>query len=255
MIKDLRNELDNKLAKAFPRFRKKFLSLELAPIVLGLRTATLIDSLLLSEAEAIALSQVLKSIKANLQVVYEEVTGQTLVVNRDLLEKRSSQRIVFVEVGSKEPVILPQPPESVDFLLSQISSSPRSSSFLSLSLPDPNRPQDLIPFVGYLLDYPVAYSLGEGEGQNCLGGIELVLVEVKLIDEADGGEAYRLFSFSYPAHLVSQEPSLDPSSIVPLMKKEIDDRLVNTSAKQCPSAKDCRIEVNSRIVILDQVAL
>jgi hypothetical protein len=61
---------------------------------------------------------------------------------------------------------------------------------MMLSLPESDRPQDLIPLAGYLLEYLVAYNLGQHEsreGENCLGGNELILIEARLVDEQDNG--------------------------------------------------------------------
>lgn len=72
-----------------------------------------------------------------------------------------------------------------------------SASFILLKLKYKQSPQALIPFVGYLLDYPVAYSLGEclapavqdvqDEGpqkSNCLGGEELTIFSAQWTEDA-----------------------------------------------------------------------
>lgn len=135
-------------------------------------------------------------------VLHEPVSGQTLVVNRELLKARLDKPdVAIVDVGGRVPVVvrpsasgyplrvtdatvrqLPSPPPSLSALLDSLSSSvaASSASYITLVLPDPSRPQDLVPLVGLLLDYPVAYSLGASEGPNCVGGRELVVVEAAL---------------------------------------------------------------------------
>lgn len=81
--------------------------------------------------------------------------------------------------------ILPQldsPPTPFHALFTSLSAHPASAPLLSLSLPSADRPADLIPLVGFLLDYPVTYCLShEGDGRNCLGGEELVVTEAELV--------------------------------------------------------------------------
>ncbi|GAA5851504.1 hypothetical protein JCM5353_001604 [Sporobolomyces roseus] len=253
MITRTQQELTPTLERALPRLSKKKISLlafELVGIVLGLRTATLIDSLLLTEQDTVVLADALSECKVTLLVVYEPVSGQAFIVNRDLLKDRVQQRAFFVDVGGRAPVLLGEKPESFTLLLDRISSTPSSLNFLALSLPYQDRPQDLIPLIGYLLDYPVAYCLGESEdGRNCLGGIELTLVEGVLLDEY--GESYRLLSFSYPTQLA--EGKLSPSSVCHKMKDLLEDRL--RRVERVDYEEKCTVEVETRIVVLDQVAL
>ncbi|GAA6015181.1 hypothetical protein JCM11491_000495 [Sporobolomyces phaffii] len=246
------------LFRAFPysaRNKLVLLALELVGVVSGLRTATLIDTLLLSESDARILADTLNELDKTLLVVYESVSGQTLVLSRNLLERRSARPPVFVEVAGATPKIIPNCSPAFIALLSQITSTLSSSSaFLLLSLPDPERPQELVPLVGHLLDYRVAYTL-EGEagrgftGTNCLGGRELVLVEVSAVD--DQGETLRLFSFSYPACLVESEPTLDRSAVVQELEREYGRRTEEVEREQ----GRVRIEVETRLVELDRVAL
>ncbi|GAA5977339.1 hypothetical protein JCM5350_002434 [Sporobolomyces pararoseus] len=255
MISKLVEDLSQKLARGFPRSRKK-LAVELVPVVVGLKTASLIDSLLLSRKDANLLADCLAGIDPTLLVVFEEVSGQTLVVNRNLLDELLAQEIIFVEVGGNSPRQLPSRPDSFVDLLAQITSTSLSISFLALTLTDPERPQALITLVGYLLDYSVAYSFVQerADGKNCLGGIELVLVEASLVDDSGLGERARLLSFSYPASLVSDTPSLQPLTTTFNLRGKLEGRLSRAS-RFSSGPSNCRIEVESKIVVLDQVAL
>lgn len=71
-----------------------------------------------------------------------------------------------------------------------------AASFILLKLKDKQSPQALIPFVGYFLDYPVAYSVGEclapaiqdveDEGvqkSNCLGGEDLTVFSAQWAED------------------------------------------------------------------------
>ncbi|GAA5870177.1 hypothetical protein JCM16303_001916 [Sporobolomyces ruberrimus] len=192
MISEIREQIERELSRVFPRFRKKKLSLlalEIVWVSVQLRTATLIDSFLLSSDEANILGDALQRVDTNITVAHEPYSGQTLVVNRKILSSRTPQDTVFIEVGGRYPQIVRQlcytlstPPEPFRELLSQVTAASPSATFVSLSLPDPDRPQDLIPLVGHLLDYKIAYTLGASSegGANCLGGTELFLVEASV---------------------------------------------------------------------------
>ncbi|GAA5834474.1 hypothetical protein JCM9279_004326 [Rhodotorula babjevae] len=227
------------------------LSHDLAGVWFRLRTAVLVDSCLLSEKEARTLAKALESTRPSLFVLHEPVSGQTLVVNRDLLEDRLREQVPLVDVGGREPLVLSIPPPSLAALLASLSSS-SPTSFLSLDLPDPDRPQNLVPLVGILLDYAVAYSLGDSDGRNCLGGRDLVVVEAALVNE--GGGRQRLLSFSYPSSLSTDDPALEPLSVVRLLQLKLDARL-STARAQHRELERVWIEVDSRAVVLDQVAL
>lgn len=141
-----------------------------------------------------------QALQKNLSGAHEPVSGQTLVLNRDLLAERVVEDVTFIDVGGREAVLvrparpytvrrgleialqLDGPPPSFRSLLTSVAAHRSSSPFLSLTLPSPGHPTDLIPFVGFLIDYPVAYCLShEGDGRNCLGGEELVVTEAELV--------------------------------------------------------------------------
>ncbi|GAA5908766.1 hypothetical protein JCM8208_006781 [Rhodotorula glutinis] len=250
----LPTELLEAVGKALPRSKRRAvssLSLDLAGAWFGLRTAVLVDSCLLSEMEARALANAFESHQPRLIVLHEPISGQTLVVNRDLLDERLREEVPLVDVGGQEPVLLSTPPSSLLALVHSLASSP-PTSFLSLELPDPHRPQDLVPLVGILLDYAVAYTLGNSDGRNCLGGRELVVVEAELVGE--DGERQRLLSFSYPSSLSIDHPALEPTAVVDSLQLKLDERL-STARAQHQELQRVRLEVGFRQVVLDQVAL
>ncbi|GAA5926255.1 hypothetical protein JCM3775_000970 [Rhodotorula graminis] len=250
----LPTDLLRAVGKALPRSKPRVvaaLSLDLVGVWFGLRTAVLVDSCLLSEKEARALANALETRNVHLMVLYEPVSGQTLVVNRDLLEERLLEKVTLVDVGGREPLLLSTPPPSLVSLVNSLA-APTPTSFLSLSLPNPDRPHDLIPLVGVLLDYAVAYTLGESAGPNCLDGRELVVVEAALVDE--GGARQRLLSFSYPRSLSTDNLALKPLAVMHALQLKLDVRLSAAQAHH-PELRAVRVEVDSRRVVLDQVAL
>ncbi|GAA5851499.1 hypothetical protein JCM3766R1_002248, partial [Sporobolomyces carnicolor] len=170
------------------------LARDVAPVVVGIRTATLIDCVILSRVAATALGTALKLRQQqqgddndHVVVVHEDESGQTLVVNRRLLASRRRDATLFVQVGRPALSASRRPPRSFDSVLDQIASTARDSAFCLVSLPsdsdsdDPRDSRDLIPVVGYLLDYPIVYTVSSSSSTNCLGGIELILVEADLV--------------------------------------------------------------------------
>ncbi|TNY20606.1 hypothetical protein DMC30DRAFT_244463 [Rhodotorula diobovata] len=252
----LPQELLAAVEEALPRSKRRAtaaLARDLAGAWWGLRTAVLVDSCMLSESDAAALgSQLAKASIDALFVLHEPVSGQTLVVNRELLKARLDKPdVAIVDVGGRVPVVLPSPPPSLSALLDSLSSSvaASSASYITLVLPDPSRPQDLVPLVGLLLDYPVAYSLGASEGPNCVGGRELVVVEAALFGPR--GTRERLLSFSYPCGLPSGP---EGSLLVERLHLTLSTRLAAAQAVH-PELEGAQIEVEERMVVLDQVAL
>ncbi|GAA6036667.1 hypothetical protein JCM8097_001288 [Rhodosporidiobolus ruineniae] len=232
---------------------------DLASLYWGLRTAVLVDCVMLSQAEAEALGRALNTQNDLCFTVYEPATEQTIVVNRLLarktLEKRpGSGGSACIEVGGREPVLLPHIPPSSASILSAIASYDNSSPFLLL--PPVDRPWDLVPVVGCLLDYPVQYSLASSEnGRNCLGGRELVVVEAQLMFADLDGASRRLLSFSYPASFAdTPEPPLSSPLLVSQLSDLLEERLEAAQAT-FPELRDSRIEVVGHRTVLDQVAL
>ncbi|BGO94691.1 hypothetical protein JCM10020v2_006397 [Rhodotorula toruloides] len=191
-----------------------------------------------------------QALQKNLSVAHEPVSGQTLVLNRDLLAERVVEDVTFIDVGGREAVLLDGPPPSFRSLLTSVAAHRSSSPFLSLTLPSPGHPTDLIPFVGFLIDYPVAYCLShEGDGRNCLGGEELVVTEAELV--GPGEMRQRLLAFSYPIRLA---PSIPPQAIAEALENKLRARLAKAATTH-PELQGCRVEVGQRNVTLDQVAL
>ncbi|GAA6058548.1 hypothetical protein JCM10212_006987 [Sporobolomyces blumeae] len=228
------------------------LSRELVPIVLGLRTATLVDSTSLSHDEAIALSRALDDVQVDgpLLVTHEPTSYQTIVINRDLL--RSPRRSFFVDVSAKAPAMLDRPPASFATLIDDLALIAPSISFHLIVLAPDVPARSLIPFVGYLLDYPVAYCLSSigGTEQNCLGNEPLILVEASLTDETElGVDRLRLLSFSYPLRLARSTPDLARDRIVANLRETLAARIARRAHH------GLGVEITSREVVLDQVAL
>ncbi|GAA5955235.1 hypothetical protein JCM21900_002247 [Sporobolomyces salmonicolor] len=275
---ELSNDLLKLLAKALPVLSKRQLSplaRDLVGVFWGLRTAVLIDSVMLDEGDAQSLANAFGAENtefSRLIVIHEAISSQTLVVNRLLLAERAKRPTAFIEVGSKTPrlvrsahpdvcllalTLLPsqllQPPSSFAALLETVTSHSADSTFLSLSLPDQSSPLALIPFVGYLLDYAAVYCLDESmDGRNCLGGVELVLCEGFLINS---GERHRLLSFSYPAFLADGQSILAGSHVRQALLGILQHRLRDAQSDHVHlSAMQVEVEVRGGIV-LDQVAL
>jgi hypothetical protein len=131
-------------------------------------------------------------------VVHEPESSQTLVINRTLLESRMQDERdpFFLGVSGRLPTLVrhldqcihPNLTTSIQVdtppflrpLLLSIISHPPNVAFLSLSLPTSHSPPEvLIPFSGYILEYPTVYCV-DHSGKNCLGGRELVLVKAIL---------------------------------------------------------------------------
>ncbi|GAA6047137.1 hypothetical protein JCM3770_006919 [Rhodotorula araucariae] len=248
------NTLVEVLTTALPRFSRRnhaALAHNLAGVWWGLRTAVLIDSCMLSEMEAQALGRHLEG--ASLTVLYEPVSEQTLVADQALLKRCLCNHVSFVDVGGRRPVLLEAPPPAFNTLVAQLTPA-RDPGFLSLSLPNPDTPQDLVPLVGFLLDYPVAYSVGASEdGRNCLGGVELCVVEATLVGASTTRQ--RLLSFSYPISLtLCADSRLDPDNIVSTLRSKLGARLA-AAQEIYAELLGAVIEVDRRTVVLDQVAL
>lgn len=75
----------------------------------------------------------------------------------------------------------------------------------------------MVPLVGYLLEYSVAYTLDGDRQTNCLGGRELVVIEVWL-GTADDPRAHLLLAFSCPSELLAPQGSL-PFSLEQLVNR------------------------------------
>ncbi|GAA5922590.1 uncharacterized protein JCM15063_003355 [Sporobolomyces koalae] len=252
MAANLKDGLVQRLKVGLPKLSRQKVSLlarELVAVAVGVRAATLIDSIMLSEDDASMLAQALRQDDRSLLTVHEPESGQTVVINRDILaQRKSSRQSIFVEVGGTEPVVLDEPPNAIESLLDQILHTSALDSFMRLSLPYTATPRSLIPLVGYLLDYPVAYCLDlSPDGRNCLGACELVLVEAVLLD---GDDESHLLSFSYPALLHKADQALDPTNVCAQLESELVSRLKKTSMSD-----RCSIQVAHRSITLDQVAL
>lgn len=145
-----------------------------------------------------------------------------------------------------------------------------ASPFLLLALPDPDRPYDLVGLVGFLLEYEVAYSLeASSDGTNCLGGVELVLIEAALVSDESRWAKFRprqsvcsadapshdrqaLLAFSFPANLAAC--SLSGETVANAVKGRLERRLADARIAYT-ELEGARIEVSQRLVTLDRVAL
>ncbi|KAK4332168.1 LOW QUALITY PROTEIN: hypothetical protein RTBOTA2_000331 [Rhodotorula toruloides] len=253
MAVPLPEKLLKAVQRALPRWNRRrcaTLAGELSTLWWGLRTAVLLDTCSLEEDEAAALGTALQAVQKNVFVAYEPVSGQTLAVNRDLLAERTVEDVLFVDVGGSEPVLLDNPPTSFHALLTSLSAHSPSSPSPCLTLPSPDHPTNLIPLVGFLLDYPVAYYLShERGGRNCLGGEELVVTEAELVEP--GETRQRLLAFSYPARLAK---SISSEATAKALEDKLRARLASGITIH-PELRGCRIDVAQRNVTLDQVAL
>ncbi|GAA5887471.1 hypothetical protein JCM5296_002584 [Sporobolomyces johnsonii] len=252
---ELPNDLLKLLARALPRLSKRQLSplaRDLVGVFWALRTAVLIDTVMLDEGDAQALATAFGEYP-HLIVIHEAVSSQTLVVNAPLLPERAKRLTAFVEVGGKTPRLLPRPPASFAALLKTVSSHSADSSFLSLTLPAQSSPLALVPFVGYLLDYAAVYCLDEStDGRNCLGGVELVLCEGFL---NKSGDRHRLLSFSYPAFLADDESTLAVDLVRQTLLSTLRNRLRQAQSDHVHLAA-VQVDVDVRGgIVLDQVAL
>ncbi|PRQ76913.1 hypothetical protein AAT19DRAFT_12331 [Rhodotorula toruloides] len=213
--------------RALPRWNRRrcaTLAGELSTLWWGLRTAVLLDTCSLEEDEAAALGTALQAVQKNVFVAYEPVSGQTLALDN--------------------------PPTSFHALLTSLSAHSPSSPSPCLTLPSPDHPTNLIPLVGFLLDYPVAYYLShERGGRNCLGGEELVVTEAELVEP--GETRQRLLAFSYPARLAK---SISSEATAKALEDKLRARLASGITIH-PELRGCRIDVAQRNVTLDQVAL
>ncbi|KAG0666093.1 hypothetical protein C6P46_005444 [Rhodotorula mucilaginosa] len=198
------------------------------------------------------LGECLQTAQPELFVVYEPTTEQTLVVNRRLLRERLAETVLFIEVGGKEPALLETAPLGAQKLLEAIANHAATSSFCLLDLDPPGRTSDLIPLAGILLDYATAYCVNSGDGSNCLGGRELHLIEAFSITA--GGQRNHLFSFSYPAEIVSSTPALKPNAVVAQVDRKLQARF-REAQQRYPELVGFSMEVKYSTVTLDQVAL
>ncbi|GAA5865457.1 hypothetical protein JCM8547_001250 [Rhodosporidiobolus lusitaniae] len=219
----------------------------------GLRTAVLLDSLILSEEEAERLGRGLSASSLPLFVIHEPATGQTLAVNSRLARQMKKEEAGCVEVGGEKPVLLDRLPPSSQAIFALIAShDPSSSPFLFL--PRVERPYDLVGAVGRLLDYPIPYCFAQSEdGKNCLGGVELLVMEAFLVGS---GGRQRIMSFSYPALLddqLSNNPS-QPGTVSSRLQYCLSRRL-DQAMEAVPVLRKCKIEVEQHLAVLDQVAL
>jgi hypothetical protein len=164
-------------------------------------------------------------------------------------------------------------------LLEAIANHAATSSFCLLHLDPPGRTSDLIPLAGILLDYATAYCVNSGDGSNCLGGRELHLIEAFSITAGgqrfDGGIHFpmitykshstltllrslhsrnHLFSFSYPAEIVSSTPALKPNAVVAQVDRKLQARF-REAQQRYPELVGFSMEVKYSTVTLDQVAL
>jgi len=165
-----------------------------------------------------------------LMVLYEPISGQTLVGTSfylfTLISKAEQRPFCrYIDVSGSEPVLVSHSgslplyvelilrpmqlankdrPAQVGDLLYQVLETlmmgmggmDNPEPFVLLNLKYKQSPQALIPFVGYFLDYPVAYSVGEcrtpilqdveEEGvqkSNCLGGEDLTIFSAQWTED------------------------------------------------------------------------
>ncbi|BGP12693.1 hypothetical protein JCM10213_008831 [Rhodosporidiobolus nylandii] len=250
----LPQELRRRLAGAVPRLKPnevELLVFQLSTLWLGIRTAVLVDCVLLSEDEARKLGDVLSKSPAPLFVVYEPSTGQTLGVNWRHAQYRQTGETYCTEVGGKTPVLLEQLPLAAVAILEEIGSQDVLEPFLLLEPVE--QPHDLVGAVGHLLDYPVPYCISNSTGQNCLGGVELVVIESLLVGP---GGRQRLNSFSYPA-MFDGEP-LEARLCARVVARGLEAVLIGNTAEMWehfPELERCTIESTHYRKTLDQVAL
>ncbi|GAA5918123.1 hypothetical protein JCM6882_006351 [Rhodosporidiobolus microsporus] len=258
-------ELLELVTAALPRLKRTQqgkLADELRGLWWGLRTGTLVDSVMLSEEEAEALGRGLSKSIFPLFVVYEPTTAQTLGINGALAERFKEGKTPCVEVGGRQPELasnLPPLPLSILRTIASHSSSPSFSPFLRL---DPvERPHDLVGPVGFLLDYPRPYCIDSESGRNCLGGLALQVEDVFLAGR-DDSPSLRLLSFSFPTHLFSplntdaSDAASPPDGLTLPLISEFEARLRRSNDLQPEwGLGEYCLARSGREVVLDRVAL
>ncbi|ORY88511.1 hypothetical protein BCR35DRAFT_351017 [Leucosporidium creatinivorum] len=279
-------------------------------VSLWLKTTTLLDTILLDEAQARALAAAFDEIKDlrpkdnKLVVLHEPISGQTLVGTTFYLfgliskaEKRPFCR--YLDVSGKEPVLLAinnRPPQVGDLQYQILATFGAGgggmesfASFILLKLKENQSPQALIPFVGYYLDYPVAYSVGEcltpaiqdveeEQRSNCLGDVDLTVFSAQWTEDdslsgykraQDASPWHPLFSFSVPTSLLpslAARPTSVPAGEIQTVEEEIRELVrqrVRSLRLQAPKgklqqkwSKSVKVEVEVKSgVRLDRVAL
>lgn len=124
-------------------------------------------------------------------IFHERMSEQTFFINRTNLVKR--EKPVFISVGSDSPPkLLSEPPcdfqTTLDRILGGLIASNYVSFDLSETIPSESVPSTMMSLAGYLLDYSAVYTLisevsGHADSTNSLGGKELSLVKVCVLDQ------------------------------------------------------------------------
>ncbi|POY71355.1 hypothetical protein BMF94_5667 [Rhodotorula taiwanensis] len=236
--------------------RSALLTANLEGVWWDLRTAALIDRAALTAETALQLGQMLQGARPDLFVAFEPTSEQAFVVNRRFLQARlEDERLVYVDVGGSAPDILSGPPSPVAALIRSLADHPAKEPLCTLDLGSTPDHSHLITLSGFLLDYAVAYVASGHAQRNCLGGRDLYLIEAFLITPKE--QRNNLFSFSYPAELVSthkDSPLFAPEDVVEAAKIQLAARFAKAQTKEA-ELSGFRLEVQHSTVSLDQVAL
>jgi hypothetical protein len=106
----------------------------------------------------------------------------------------------------------------------------------------------LIPLIGVLLEYPVAYVPARVEQTIFLTGVPLDIYECKLSRIDDGTEIGALMKFSCPVEAANSAPWLNPSCLRQRLIDRIQDRLDRYDDR-------CKLAISHNTQTLDRVAL
>ncbi|GAA6004345.1 hypothetical protein JCM10207_000678 [Rhodosporidiobolus poonsookiae] len=253
----LPTELVDLLAEALPNLSDKqrsLLSVDIAGLWWGLRTAVLIDCATLEQSEAESLGVALRANhNYDLFVAFEPSSGQTLAINAEYAKSRWQGISFCTEVGGSEPVLLPKLPAPACALLASIRTLRGRGDPFVLLLPVSN-PLDLVPAVGHLIDYMFPYAVSNEDGRNCLGGVELEVCEAFLTSR-DSGRKHRLLSFSYPTQLCSGASARVSSELIKQTMEALLSARLDEARGLYPEMRACAIEVMQSRRTMERVAL
>ena len=116
-----------------------------------------------------------------------------------------------------------------------------------ISMPDTLTTVELIPLIGFLLEYPVAYIPESREQRDFLSGVPLDIYKCFITNSNsnDPQGVTPLLKFSCPVDIT---PSLSPSVLMNNLKDRV-------TARLSPLDRGCTVLVNHEVREFDRVAL
>ncbi|KAK4047667.1 hypothetical protein OIO90_006096 [Microbotryomycetes sp. JL221] len=228
--------------------------IECLPVVIGIKTATLIDNVFFDQQQARQLSNELNKITKKCSVAYESLSQTTFIVNLDLVRQKNlnfEQDPWFLLLSKQGPCKLNERPNFLISILQQFQHS-NSSSFLLIQLQHDSIYNEfnkqiiqLVTVAGFLLDYLICYVVDLNDVQNsfnCLNGLELILVNVnwscKEVNKGQHGHSdltwvFALFQTSCLEPLAREttkhDKTIDIDSILFTLFRSEDHELMNFS--------------------------